>query len=159
MNADDIHAIQRLYAEYHHVIDDARWDDFTTIYTEDGVFDGTYYTLTGRDTIRDVFAQLDHPISHNMTNIVITPGEDDDSANVRSKFVTFRHSGTIGLGTYTDTVLRTPDGWRVKYRTARLRPGSVRADSSIDEQKLFEQFPHVKPGPQRYDPAFDPKPS
>ena len=64
----------------------------------------------------DVAAQ--HPKTHMMTNIYVDDGGESVTMNFR--IVALLGKGLVGTASYYDTVVKTPDGWRVKHRDCML---------------------------------------
>jgi 3-phenylpropionate/cinnamic acid dioxygenase small subunit len=126
MDTTDVLAIHALIARYGHVVDDAEWERLTDVFSTDGVFDLDAIgrgVATGTEELRACFAQLDHPVAHHTTNVVVDP-TGDASARVRSKYLVVFADGRTGTGEYRDEVVDGPDGWRIRRRTAvpRRRP-------------------------------------
>lgn len=65
---------------------------------------------------------------HHTTNTVVHV-VDEDTLRVWSKYLVVRGDGTAGSGDYQDTVVRTPDGWRISDR--QVSRGN-RPDSDVD---------------------------
>jgi SnoaL-like domain len=59
-----------------------------------------------------------NPLGHHVTNIVITE-ESETEVVAHSKGLGVNSDGTSGTVTYEDTVVRTPDGWRITCRKVR----------------------------------------
>jgi 3-phenylpropionate/cinnamic acid dioxygenase small subunit len=119
----DLIEIQMMMALYGHLIDERDWSSMDQVFTEDIVYDATDFGLgvmRGIPAIVEAWREpFDHPIAHHTTNVVITE-EADGTVRARSKHVGPRTSG-ITLVTYYDILRKTPDGWRMAERTARLR--------------------------------------
>jgi hypothetical protein len=128
----DERAIERLIAEYGHLLDEKRWDDLDTIFLEDAIFDATesgYFEIRGIADIRRHWDGPDvrHPIGHHATNVLVTLASDDE-ATVKSKGISvFAENdgyGPVSSVVYKDIVRRTPAGWRIAVREAIRRiPG------------------------------------
>jgi hypothetical protein len=100
-------------------VDDADWDRLTDVFTSGGVFDLEAIgrgVATGTEQLRSCFAQLDHPLAHHTTNVVVEES-GDASARVRSKYLVVFADGRTGSGEYRDDVVAGPDGWRISRRT------------------------------------------
>jgi hypothetical protein len=65
-------------------------------------------------------AATNHPRTHIMTNIYVD--ETPDGATLRFRLVGMRPDGRIFSGRYRDTVVKTPDGWRVASRVFTATP-------------------------------------
>ncbi|MEV4421332.1 nuclear transport factor 2 family protein [Patulibacter sp. NPDC049589] len=127
MSPEDQLAVHAVIARYGHVLDTGG-EPFATVFTADAEFvvalpDGTVSRSRG---IRDVVTMLtgapedprprpDRPaFSHHTTNVEIV-ASTDDSCEVRSKYFRLGPPG-VAIGQYLDTVVRTPDGWRIARR-------------------------------------------
>ena len=123
MSTDDTLAIWALMARYGHVVDDADWERLTDVFTTDGVFDLDSVgrgVAAGIEQLRSCFGQLDHPLAHHTTNVVVEP-TSATSARVRSKYLVVFGDGRAGSGEYRDEVVVSPVGWRIKRRTVVAR--------------------------------------
>ncbi len=94
-------------------------------FTVDVVYDSSDFgqePMHGIDAIRSAALALGdrNPVPHHVTNIVITP-VDDDTASVRSKGLGVTSDGKIGSVTYLDTVARTQAGWHISQRHLQAR--------------------------------------
>ncbi|MFT3864971.1 MAG: nuclear transport factor 2 family protein [Solirubrobacterales bacterium] len=116
--------IQMLLGLYGHILDDRDWDALPRVFTEDIVFDAGD---SGLGVMRGIAAIVErwrepfdgHPLGHYMTNVVISEDEDG-TVRARSKHLGVR-PGTITLMTYDDVLRRTPDGWRLAERVAKIQ--------------------------------------
>jgi hypothetical protein len=138
---DEIVAITQLLARYGHAIDAAKFQPvdapaqqaLDAVFTTDATFDARPVDLgvhAGLDEIRAFFARPKplHPPSHQTTNVHVSL--DGDRAHVASKWNIIDWGGNPVVGSYTDTVVRTPDGWRIAERVVRHlggRYGALRA--------------------------------
>ena len=106
-------------------IDSKNWPLFRTCWTDEVDLDyGEVGTFTYADAFTDLFAQLHDPTFHRLSNFVITV--DGDTATAR----TYVHAVLMvtsddnsawvdAIGHYDDELVRGPDGWRIRRRTAR----------------------------------------
>jgi SnoaL-like domain len=126
--ADEILAIQDLVVRYGYVIDNRDWDAMDTVFTDDAVVDYRDHNsdpprglapLVGRDEIvrycRDI---LTHPYQHMIVNHQIEDISEDE-VFVRSKALCPIPGRDLLDVEYHDTVVRTPDGWRIKYKSVK----------------------------------------
>lgn len=119
-------AIHELIGLYGIVIDERDWERVGELFTDDVVYD---MSELGLGTLHGVAAVLHlwrsredlHPLAHHATNIVVTAGADRDTARVISKGIGVGRKGRVGSVTYRDLLRRTPQGWRIASRHARLR--------------------------------------
>jgi len=125
LTSDDRFAIADLVALHGHLFDGGELDRLDELFTADVVYDARDFgqePMHGIDAIRSAALALGdrNPVAHHVTNIVITP-VDDDTASVRSKGLGVTRDGKIGSVTYLDTVTRTAAGWRIGERHLQAR--------------------------------------
>jgi len=130
LTADDIMAIHQLVALHGHLVDGRELDRLDELFTPDAAYD---VTAMGQGTVRgiDEFRALSesfadderNPISHHVTNIVVTDGADG-GACVRSKGIGILRDGRTGSVVYDDHVTLTADGWRIAARQVLPSPGT-----------------------------------
>ena len=116
-------AIRELADLYGHVLDAGAWDRLPELFTEDVVYDLTFYgwgTVAGIDALRALWTTVEHPLAHHVTNVVIKC-DADGTVRVASKGIGLRADGTAHSTEYRDVVRRTPRGWRIACRTAWRR--------------------------------------
>jgi 3-phenylpropionate/cinnamic acid dioxygenase small subunit len=124
LEAKDLIEIQMMLALYGHILDERDWNALDQVFTEDIVFDASD---SGLGVVRGIPALVEvwkepfdgHPLGHYMTNVVITE-DDDGTVRARSKHLGTR-VGSITLMTYTDVVRKTPAGWRLAERVAKVQ--------------------------------------
>ncbi len=124
----DLVAIQQVLARYPHAVDDRDWDAFGRVFTADVVCDMTAVglgTTEGRDALVELFAAIDHPVAHHLVDPVVDL-DGADAAHVRSKWWVVLADRTGFGGTYTDQLVRTPDGWRIRHRRVTPRQEGTR---------------------------------
>jgi 3-phenylpropionate/cinnamic acid dioxygenase small subunit len=123
LDTRDLIEIHMLLALYGHTIDERDWSALDEVFSEDIVYDATDFGLgvmRGIPAIVEAWRDpFNHPLAHHTTNVVIAE-DPDGTVRVRAKHIGPRASG-ITLVTYYDVVRKTPDGWRIAERTARLR--------------------------------------
>jgi 3-phenylpropionate/cinnamic acid dioxygenase small subunit len=118
-------AIHALMALYGHVIDERDWDQMSSLFTADVVYDMTDFDLgclQGIPAIRTLWIEQahHHPLAHHATNILIY-AESADLARVLSKGLGVGAGGRVGSVVYRDVVRREAHGWRIASRTGTLR--------------------------------------
>ena len=123
MDPTDRLELHELPGRYGDAIDDRNWESLHRIFTDDAVFDLTDLDgplLKGMDEIKrfmDTDAQ--HPRTHTMTNIYVD--EEPDGVKLYFRILAQLPEGRVGTASYYDDVVKTSDGWRVKYRVITLR--------------------------------------
>ena len=112
MNNDES-AIRRLLADYCHLLDDGRFDEWITLFDEDVVFVVMGNRLRGRDDVRSFIEptqQEDDRGRHMLSEPVIEV--DGDTALVATDYVFVSRTNTIlSTGRYLDVMRRAPDRW------------------------------------------------
>ena len=133
----DVVALRELVSRYGDVLDARAWEELSTIFTADVVFD---VTDIGLPTVRGLDALIEywdgprafHPAAHLITNVYVE-ALDVDAGVVRSRLLAVQGDGKVATGCYRDEVVRTPAGWRIARRTFRYtrreRPGAGGATS------------------------------
>ena len=122
---EDKDAIRELLAEYCFRLDDGRFEEMATLFTEDGTWDTAFGKATGRtaiaDLARDIRARAGEQRPrgiHLVTNIAIML--DGDSARVRSNWVVVQNGPDgpkIGSGgAYRDELVKEHGQWLFRYR-------------------------------------------
>lgn len=125
LTTEDQLAIAGLLALHGHLFDEGELDRLDEVFTPVAVYDATDFgqePMHGLDAIRSSALTLGdrNPVAHHVTNIVITP-IDNDSASARSKGLGVTRDGKTGSVTYLDTVARTREGWRISRRLVQAR--------------------------------------
>jgi hypothetical protein len=118
----------RLIHRYVNLADAGRWAEVAALYTADARFarpsrPGEW--VSGRDAILASFtARPPRPQRHVVANVVVDV-DGADSARAFSVILLFTAAGTPPLvGSYTDRLVRTADGWRFAERVGALDFGS-----------------------------------
>jgi hypothetical protein len=127
-SADDILAIQAVVVLYGFLLDDREWDRFDQVFTEDAVVDFRDQSaqpptglapIAGRaEIVRQFRDVLTHPYQHMLVNHVIEDVSPDEVV-VRSKALLPTPGGSVADIVYRDTVVRTPDGWRIRHKSIK----------------------------------------
>jgi ketosteroid isomerase-like protein len=120
----DVIAIQKLYADYNHLVDAGEVDAWVALFTEDGVFDpGLLPTISGAAALAEFAAALPALIPggrHHVSNLSISV--DGDTATARSYLMLWLTNADpsktvlMSTGIYEDELVRTPAGWRLRRR-------------------------------------------
>ena len=111
--SNDESAIRRLLADYCHLLDDGRFDEWIALFDEDVVFVVMGNRLRGRDDVRSFIEptqQEDDRGRHMLSEPVIEV--DGDTARVATDYVFVSRTNTIlSTGRYLDVMRRAPDRW------------------------------------------------
>ncbi|MEV4314951.1 nuclear transport factor 2 family protein [Actinocrispum sp. NPDC049592] len=126
-----------------HLTDAGELDQASELFTPDVTYDVSDFglgELHGPAAIREAALALGdaNPVGHHVTNIVITP-IDDDSARVRSKGIGIMATHTAGSAVYDDIVTRRPDGWKISSRKVSARRAALGRTSPRDVLERFRQ--------------------
>ncbi|MCU1578440.1 MAG: polyketide cyclase [Rhodoglobus sp.] len=125
LSADDIVEIEKVIAEYGHVVDNNRWERAHLVFARDFVYD---FSRFGRPNIQGV-AELRKALktrkiySHHSTNISVAE-TSDGHARAHSKYIGFPSEGFPISGDYEDDFVRTEAGWRLLRRRSSVREPS-----------------------------------
>jgi hypothetical protein len=122
---EDLEAIRLLDAQYCRVLDAGDWDELADLFIPDGEFVGLG-RARGREELRTFFAGLTAAgltaFWHHVTNLEIRLATDREPcggefhlAHTRSLLwqpCVVHGVAHVAAGQYTDTLVRTADGWR-----------------------------------------------
>jgi ketosteroid isomerase-like protein len=104
------------------VVDENQLDQLDEVFTPDTTYDMTRSGLGafhGIEALRAAAGKMNAsgfaPLSHFVTNIVITP-TGDSAASVRSKGLMIMHDGTLHSVVYDDTVALHEGRWLIASR-------------------------------------------
>ena len=116
--SDDESAIRRLLADYCHLLDDGRFDEWIVLFDEDVVFTVMGNRLRGRDEVRSFIEPTQQEGDrgrHMLSEPVIDV--DGDTARAATDYVFVSRTNTIlSTGRYVDVIRRAPDRWRFTSR-------------------------------------------
>jgi len=145
-SAEDILAIQAVVVRYGFLLDDREWDRFGEVFTDDAVVDfrdqsarppARFAPIVGRAEIvwqfRDV---LTHPYQHMLVNHLIEDVSPDE-ALVRSKALLPTPGGSVADIVYHDTVVRTPDGWRISRKEIKRYNFDPPSPWGVEQAKIW----------------------
>jgi len=118
---EDKDAIRELLHRYCFYMDEGRFVELGALFADDGVWVAPYRTAEGPTNIAAWLQQSVPPQPrrmHYVMNSIITP--DGERATARSNYLVMVE-GADGpvpsvCGTYDDTLVRRPDGWRFQRR-------------------------------------------
>jgi hypothetical protein len=122
LSAQDTIDIQQLYARYNIAIDTGDAQGWAATFTPDGVFNA----ISGHDALADFVKTWREKLNgasrrHWNNNLQLTGNSKEASGFV---FLMLIDIGTkpisiVGTATYTDSLLKTKDGWRFTKRTTK----------------------------------------
>lgn len=133
LTAADYTAIQQLYARYNSAIDRGDADGWAATFTADGVFAGNFRgteALKGFVNTWRTSPQFNGAAQrHFSADLVITPSAEGASASVSTILVDLstRPASISGYVTYSDVLVKTPDGWRFKSRAIQQQTAPAAA--------------------------------
>ena len=123
LTTQDYIDIEQLYAQYNEAIDRGDAQGWAATFTADGAFNN----FTGKDALAgfiDLWRQKMNGANrrHWNTNlhIVGTPEGAKGSVYLMLVDVIAKPPAIVATGSYTDTLVKTADGWRFKTRTTQM---------------------------------------
>jgi len=136
MNTDDMLAIQQQVARYSYTFDSGDAEGWASVFTEDGLWE--FYTsgattpatkLEGHTQLRDFCAQRFGERQggvtsyHHQSGLIIDELTADSARGRTMVIITIQipeEAPRLYLtGVYEDQWVKTPQGWRIKYRVLR----------------------------------------
>ncbi len=115
---DDLESIRQLLARYCIAADQCRFEDWVSLFGEDGVMYAFRRDWVGRDMLTSFITNAPEGI-HLNTSLQIEL--DGDRARVLSNFAFYNLDMELGsMGVYDDVVVRTEDGWRFARREIQI---------------------------------------
>jgi hypothetical protein len=122
LSAQDYVEIQQLYARYNIAIDNGDAEGWAATFTPDGVFN----TFSGHDALVGFVKTWREKLNgatrrHWNNNLQITGTSREASASVYLILVDFstKPPTILTTATYTDSLIKTKDGWRFTKRTTK----------------------------------------
>jgi uncharacterized protein (TIGR02246 family) len=122
LSAQDYFEIQQLYARYNIAIDNGDAEGWAATFTPDGVFN----TFSGHDALVGFIKTWREKLNgatrkHWNNNLQITGTSKEASASVYLILVDFstKPPSILTTATYTDSLVKTKDGWRFTKRTTK----------------------------------------
>jgi hypothetical protein len=140
--ADELQ-IRNLIARYAYAIDGGEKEAFASLFLEDGAWSrenpppatqdgsGPPQAVRGRAGLMDlietaIIGRFQRKARHQMTDVLVEPGSDENSAKVRYRaLVTDWREGPGRVSmcvNYTAACVRTDDGWKFATVSARVLP-------------------------------------
>jgi hypothetical protein len=141
----DLEAIKRLKYRYLRCLDQKRWDELGEVFTDDATasYGGGRHVFDGRGAIlaflSDALGNEQHLTAHRVHQPEIDLDHDratgvwafDDVVIMEDFEVTVR-----GAGFYTDTYVRTPDGWRISSTGYKRTYEEIQPRGPVDGLRL-----------------------
>ena len=122
LSAQDYFEIQQLYARYNIAIDNGDAEGWAATFTPDGVFN----TFSGHDALVGFVKTWREKLNgatrkHWNNNLQITGTSRQATASVYLILVDFstKPPSILTTATYTDSLVKTKDGWRFTKRTTK----------------------------------------
>ena len=130
---EDRDAIHQIFVDYGRHLDQGNWDAYAALFAEDGeVLLGPMGRASGRANIQELMTTTLTPGLGTTYHLITSPDVkldgDTASAEVMWSVVVMGENGkpAIGMvGRHMDTLVRTPEGWRIKRRAGDLSLPSV----------------------------------
>lgn len=121
MQVENKIAILELIAKYNHFIDYKDIDRLDEIWSKDGKFiaDIPPINIEGFDGLQKLFADTvkNMPNLRHITNNIYIEGNDQQAVyHAYVQILDANNNTIIAIGRYKDTVINTPDGWRILER-------------------------------------------
>jgi hypothetical protein len=118
MSAEDVAEIRQLLAEYGLAADECRFKDWARLFTREGEMRSPSRTVRGFDALVEFISTAAEGLHLGCTPRIRLSG---DRAHATTPFLFVTHAGEIRAGVYEDELCRTPQGWRIRSRSGRLR--------------------------------------
>jgi hypothetical protein len=122
--------IQELFARYSQALDMGNGDELAkNVFAPNGIFHDPSLCLIGSAELRSGLANHSsraRTSQHWPTNIVITEAAAN-RAKTHSYVIVFNAKGTMTMGTYHDTLVKSGGRWLIEHRQV-WRPGPVKRD-------------------------------
>lgn len=123
LTAQDYIDIQHLYAKYNSTIDSGDAQGWAGTFTPDGVFN----RMTGKEALVTFVGNWREKMGganrrHWNSNLQVAPSADGATGTVYLMLVdvSTKPLTVVTTGTYTDTLVKTAEGWRFKTRTTKI---------------------------------------
>lgn len=132
LTAEDMVGLLQVQHLYGHVLDRFLWDKLDEVFAPDGVFDPSDVGLPVMRGLAEIRAKLipleegenrDRVHNHLCANPAVIAVEDDGVVKMRTKYIVSGQNDFLAFGEYEDDMVKTSDGWRIKYRKTRRLTG------------------------------------
>jgi len=124
LDTTDRLALHELANRYGNAVDARDWGALAAVFAPDARFvigadEPAPVVHVGIDAITDMMRVGRHPVTHHVTNVVV----DDSGDDVRLFFKVLGTGprGRVGSADYHDTVVQSPDGWRIVEHLVTFR--------------------------------------
>ncbi|MGO9948916.1 MAG: nuclear transport factor 2 family protein [Steroidobacteraceae bacterium] len=122
LSAQDYFEIQQLYARYNIAIDSGDAEGWAATFTPDGVFN----TFSGHDALVGFIKTWREKLNgaarkHWNNNLLVSGNSKEASATTYLMLADFstKPPSVLMTGTYTDSLVKTKDGWRFTKRMTK----------------------------------------
>ena len=122
LSAQDYFEIQQLYARYNNAIDSGDAEGWAATFTPDGVFN----TFVGHEALVNFVKTWREKLGgatrkHWNNNLQLTGSSKEANGSVYLILVDFstKPPSIVGTASYTDSLIKTKDGWRFTKRTTK----------------------------------------
>ena len=124
LNTDDRLALHELANRYGNAVDARDWEALAAVFAPDARFvigadEPSPVVHVGIDAIIAMMLVGRHPVTHHVTNVVVDGSEDP--VRLFFKVLGTGPRGRVGSADYHDTVVRSPDGWRIREHLVTFR--------------------------------------
>jgi hypothetical protein len=123
LSAQDYMEIQQLYARYNVAIDSGDAEAYAATFTADGVFNN----FAGHDALVGFIKIWRERLNganrrHWNSNLLISGDGNNATGSVYLLLLDIgsKPAGIAGVGSYTDSLIKTPKGWRFTKRTTHM---------------------------------------
>lgn len=123
-STSDIVEVNQILSLWGHLLDKRQWDRFGEVFAEDAFYDCSVFgfaSVSGLEAIRTMLGHEGHALAHHSTNVFVQEGPGDGLL-AESKGLGLLAGGAAASVTYSDTLARTPSGWRLTSRILALQP-------------------------------------
>ena len=118
----DEEEIRSTIAEYAHLVDDGRFDEWAELYVEDGELDIAGHVLRGRAALIEFLSGSYTDGSNTHVFSVPSVRVDGDDAVAVADFLLVSNDGKrVSVGRVYDEWVRNPDRWRIRTRRIALK--------------------------------------
>ena len=115
LTAEDYAEILQLYFQYPLLLDSGDGEGYANLFTEDGSFGDR---VVGREALIEFATREPRAIRHAPLTPIIIPTAEGARGIVMNLFIDVSQSPAVitRVSQYTDTLVKTPGGWRFKTR-------------------------------------------